>query len=119
MKTLLVFPIALSLLLVSGYTTMVHADEAVTFCDCVNKPIVTDAKHAACSKMIEAMGPQKSAIETRACRTNVPVPAGGPDVCFCMKSRSKDPEIRKTCQSKLEKLSDSQLMSKSRECIYK
>jgi len=119
MKAFLGIPIALILLLLSGYTTLVHADKGVTFCDCVNKPIVTDAKHTACSKMIESMGPQKSAIETRACRGNLPVPAGGPDVCFCMKSRSKAPELRKTCQSKLEKLSDSQLMSKSRECIYK
>jgi len=119
MKALLVIPIAISLLLLSGYTTMVHADEAVTFCDCILKPIVTDAKHAACSQMIESMGPQKMAGERRACLENVPVPAGGPDVCFCMKSRSKDPELRKTCRSMLKKLSDSQLMSKSRECIYK
>ena len=118
MKSNLVIPIAINLLLLSGYTTMAYADKAMTFCDCVNKPIVTDVKHAACSKMIESMGPQKSALESRACRANVPVPAGGPDVCFCMKSRSKDPELRKTCQSMLEALSDSQLMSKSRECIY-
>ena len=66
------------------------------------------------------MGPQKSAVESRACPANVPVPAGGPGGgCFCMKSRSKDPELRKTCQSMLETLSDSELMSKSRECIYK
>ena len=116
MKALLVIPIAISLLLLSGYTTMAHADKAVTFCDCVNTPIDTDTKHAACTKMIESMGPQKSASEARACRANLPVPAGGPDVCFCLRSRSQDPELRKTCQSKLEKLSDSQLMSKSREC---
>jgi hypothetical protein len=119
MKAFLGIPIALSLLLLPGYTTMAHAGEAVTFCDCILKPIVTDAKHAVCSKMIESMEPQKKAAERRACLENLPVPAGGPDVCFCMKSRSKDPELRKTCQSKLEKLSDSQLMSKSRECIYK
>ena len=119
MKPFLVISIAISLLLLSGHTTMAHADKAVTFCDCVNKPIVTDAKHAACSKRIESMGPQKLAVESRACLANVPVPAGGPDTCFCMKSRSKDPELRKNCQSMLETLSDSQLMSKSRECIYK
>ena len=119
MKTLLVFSIALSLVLISGYTTMAHADEAVTYCDCILKPIVTDAKHAACSQMTESMGAQERSAERRACLENVPVPAGGPDVCFCMKSRSKDPELRKTCQSMLESLSDSQFMSKSRECIYK
>ena len=116
MKALLVISISISLLLLSGYTTMLHAGETVTFCDCVNKPIVTDAKHAACSKMIETMGPQKSAEETRACLSNVPVPAGGPDVCFCLKYRGKDPGLRKTCQSKIEKLSESQLISKAREC---
>jgi hypothetical protein len=116
MKPFLVIPIAISLLLLSGHTTMAHADKVVTFCDCVNKPIVTDAKHAACSKMIESMGPQKSAVESRACLANFPVPAGGPDVCFRMRSRTKDPALRKTCQPKLEKLSNKQLMSKSREC---
>jgi len=119
MKTLLVIPIAMSLLLLSGYLNMAHADEAVTFCDCILKPIVTDAKHAACSHRIETMGAQKMAAERRACLENVPIPAGGPDVCFCMKSRSKDPGLRKTCQSMIETLSDSQFMSKSRECIYK
>jgi len=116
MKTLFVILIAISLLLLSGYTTMVHADESVTFCDCILKPIVTDAKHAACSQMMESMGAQKMAAERRTCLENVPVPAGGPDVCFCMKSRSKDPALRTTCRSILKTLSDSQMLSKSREC---
>ena len=123
MKTFLVIPIAMSLLLLSGYLTMAHAEDAVTYCDCILKPIVTDAKHAACSKMTESLGAQKKKQRKewhvlRIC----PFPAGGPDVCFCMKSRSKDPALRKTCRAILKTLSDSQMLSKSRECgleIYK
>ncbi len=119
MKSFFVALIVISFGLIAGYTTMAHADAAVTYCDCILKPIDTDAKHAACSKMTELLGAQERSAERRACLENVPVPAGGPDVCFCMKSRSKDPALRKTCQSMLKTLSNSQFMSKSRECIYK
>ncbi len=83
-------------MLVSTYMTMVHAAEVVMYCDCILKPIDTDTKHVACSQMIESLGSQERSVERRACLENVPVPAGEPDVCFCMKSISKDSELRKT-----------------------
>jgi len=79
------------------------SDANVTFCSCVNEPATTDSKAAACGAMLNALTPEEAARKTNACRQQVPIPAGGPDLCFCLKSSSTDPDVVKACQAILDK----------------
>lgn len=84
-----------------GDSVATAAGEAVDFCTCANEPIVTDARLKACSDLLESVSPEVAAGETMACRQDLPVPEGGPDLCFCVRTMSEDPEIHAACEALL------------------
>lgn len=88
----------------------------MSLCDCLTKPIDTDTKHAECSKIFETTEPAKMRAERSTCLATIPTPPGGADVCFCLRSRSREPAHMKTCKAILEKIPDSEFVHKSREC---
>lgn len=89
----------------------------VTFCSCVNEPITTDAKAAACGKLIDAIAPEQTAAKTVACRQQIPVPEGGPDLCFCLRSSPRDLETVQACEALIPKdITPRQLSAKVVEC---
>ncbi|HNP62669.1 MAG TPA: hypothetical protein PKH39_01980 [Woeseiaceae bacterium] len=100
-------------------TTVAGEDRSgeVDFCTCVNEPISTNARHKACSELMNSMTPEESATKTFACRAALPVPDGGPDLCFCLRTTTSDVEIHKACQAIIpEDMTPTQLTVKMAEC---
>ena len=94
-----------------------QAEGAVDFCTCVNEPISTGGRHKACSKLMDSMTPEESTTKTFACRAALPVPDGGPDLCFCLRTTTSDVEIQKACQAIIpEDMTPKQLTVKMVEC---
>lgn len=89
----------LSVLVISSALAYSAAATAqTTLCDCMNSPIDSDAKVAACNQIFAAQDPATAQQERTACR-NKPPPAGGPDICYCLFYRSSEPEVLEACQT--------------------
>jgi hypothetical protein len=106
----LLIPVFLAILAVlviacgdSGDSQVVQASEDagsdVDYCTCVNEPINTNARHKACSALINSMTPEETAAKAIACRESLPVPEGGPDLCYCLRTTTSDVEILKQCEA--------------------
>ena len=74
------------------------------FCRCANEGISNEAEAQACGALMEGLSDYEIAERTMRCRAEMPVPDGGPDLCFCMKTMSSDPEIRTACDAILDEL---------------
>ena len=93
------------------------ADVDITFCSCTNEPIRTDAKAKACGALMESVSPEEAAGKVMACREQLPVPEGGPDLCFCIRTMSRDPEIGKACEALLpENMSPAEMAKLAVDC---
>lgn len=92
------------------------AQAKYTLCDCVIHPPNTDAKLAACSRLIDSMDQGEMIRQTMACKNEVPVPEGGPDICYCMHGESEDPDVRGQCQALFEEIEHSDLIAITRRC---
>ncbi len=94
-----------------------NGDAEVTFCSCTNEPIRTSAKANACAALMEAVGPAEAASKAIACREQLPVPAGGPDRCFCLRTATQDPALQEACKAILpEDLTPRQMRDLIVEC---
>lgn len=91
----------------------------VTLCECVNEPIRTDEKALACGRLAESLGPQAVATETMKCRETLASPVDGPDICFCMRSNSQDPEIQQSCMALINTFSPNEMGTVLRDCARK
>ena len=94
-------------------------DADYSLCDCVNYPPTTDAKNAACSVIIDSMPVEEMVARSSECRKLISVPAGGPDICYCMTFDSDDPEVRQACANIVEDIDSNDLFSITRECAVK
>jgi hypothetical protein len=66
------------------------------------------------------MDPTEAAQQTLECTNLVPVPAGGPDFCYCLHASSDDPEIIAACQSIADGMADTtDLAAAIRSCAAK
>ncbi|MEO0996153.1 MAG: hypothetical protein AAFX58_01425 [Pseudomonadota bacterium] len=74
-------------------------DAEVTFCSCTNEPIRTSAKANACAELMEPISPAEAAGKAIACREQLPVPDGGPDLCFCLRTMTRDPALQEACSA--------------------
>lgn len=79
----------------------VAADGEVTFCSCANEPVQSGAKAKACAALMESVPQQEAVTRIMECREQLAVPADGPDLCFCVRTLSQDPEIRVACEALL------------------
>lgn len=75
------------------------AGGVVDYCTCVNEPINTNARHKACSDLVNSMTPEEAATKAFACRETLPVPAGGPDLCYCLRTTTRDVDILEQCKA--------------------
>jgi hypothetical protein len=90
---------------------------AVDFCTCVNEPLNTDARLKACGDLIDSMTPEETATRSIACREALPVPEGGPDLCFCLRTTTTDEEIMQACEALIpEDMTPMQLTRTLAEC---
>lgn len=99
--------------------TAVADDEAdeIDYCSCVNEPITTDAKAQICGNLMESMTPEESATRTFECRATLPVPDGGPDLCFCLRTTTTDPALAQACQALIpQNITPAELAAKMVEC---
>lgn len=69
------------------------------FCSCVNEPLDTSAKLAACGELMESMTPAENSRRTFECREALPVPKGGPDLCFCLRTATRDAALLEQCEA--------------------
>lgn len=100
-------------------TAIAGGDSAgtVDFCSCVNEPLNTDARLKACNTMMNSMTPEESATRTIECRETIPVPDGGPDMCFCLRTTTRDTAVLKVCEALIpEDMTPRQLTEKMVEC---
>lgn len=74
-----------------------------TFCDCANYPITSGDKARFCTDLMKTMSKEDVVTQTTSCRRSMPVPDGGPDVCFCLRTMTEDPELHATCEALVEK----------------
>ena len=89
----------------------------IDFCSCVNEPLNTDARLKACGAMMNSLTPTESATKTMACREALPVPEGGPDLCFCLRTTSRDAELMSACEALIpDDMTPLQLTRKTVEC---
>jgi len=70
----------------------------VTFCSCVTDVPTTSARLDACAALMDGKTPEDIAVEAMACRRSVPVPEGGPDLCYCMRAMNEDPTVMAMCE---------------------
>lgn len=84
----------------SGNTGMDEpAEHEVTLCSCVNEPPGPEAKVKACAALLDSMTQEQAVEESMACRAQLKMPDGGPDLCFCIKTMSQDPAVRAACEA--------------------
>ncbi len=100
----------------TGTGQSASGDAEYTFCDCVIHPPTTDAKAKACGDLIEAMGYEQTAVKSLECKKQIPVPAGGPDACYCMTANSDDPEVMQICEDLFEDISETEMFALTRTC---
>ncbi len=92
-------------------------DTEVDLCSCTNEPVSTSAKAQACGVLIESMTPREIAEKKVACRQDLPVPEGGPDLCFCLKTFTTDPVVAKACEAIIPKnITPEELVAKQVAC---
>ena len=104
----------ISVIIVAMIICTAHAE--MTLCDCMNKPMDTDAKIAECSAIFDGLDPESSREQKRACRKKPP-PAGGPDICYCLKASYTDqPKVAKKCEEILESISEKKFMEHLHNC---
>jgi hypothetical protein len=90
---------------------------AVDFCTCVNEPLNTDARLKACGDLMDSMTPEETATRSIACREALPVPEGGPDLCFCLRTTTTDADIMQACEALIpEDMTPMQLTRTIAEC---
>lgn len=95
----------------------VAAAGEIDFCSCVNEPLNTNARVKACGAMMNSTTPTESATKTMACREALPVPEGGPDLCFCLRTTSRDAELMAACEALIpDDITPLQLSRKTVEC---
>lgn len=75
----------------------------VTLCDCVTEISVTSARADACTALMAPMSPEELTVETMACREAVPVPEGGPDLCYCLSAIRADATVMGLCEDIIPK----------------
>jgi len=115
----LLSPLGLVVVSPMGYELNNVLGGEVTLCECVNEPIRTGEKALACGRLTESLGPQVVATETMKCRETLAPPAGGPDICFCMRSNSQDPEIQQACMALINTISPNEMGVVLRDCARK
>ena len=103
------------ILFLFGLIILPPALAEMTLCDCMNKPMNTDAKVAACTAIFDAQDPKTAHEERLACRDQLPS-SGEPDFCYCMKTSTRDENIYKKCQAIFEGISEAQMMKRVRDC---
>ncbi|MDJ0709667.1 MAG: hypothetical protein QNJ14_04715 [Woeseiaceae bacterium] len=74
----------------------------MTICDCANNLIASGEKARFCTELMTTMDPNEFVTQTMNCRKSMPVPEGGPDTCFCLKTMTEEPDMRATCKDLLE-----------------
>ncbi|GEM_PF-3379936 len=86
-----------------GTNQDVAADESsaggIDFCTCVNEPLNTDARLKACNDLMSTLTPEQNATKAIECREALPVPDGGPDLCYCLRTTTRDEEILAACEA--------------------
>lgn len=93
------------------------AQAEMKLCDCINSPMDTDAKVSECSAIFDALDPETSIEQRRACRKKTSPPAGGPDICYCLKASYTDqPKVMKKCEEIIEGVSEEKLIKHLRNC---
>tara|TARA_R110002096_G_scaffold154923_1_gene319113 strand:+ start:14720 stop:15082 length:363 start_codon:yes stop_codon:yes gene_type:complete len=89
----------------------------VDFCTCVNEPMTSNARVKACNNLVNAMTPEETVTKTFACRESLPVPDGGPDLCFCLRTTTRDREILEACQAIIpEDMTPMEMTTKKAAC---
>jgi hypothetical protein len=89
----------------------------IDFCSCVNEPLNTDARVKACNDMMNAMTPAENVTKSMACREKLAVPDDGPDLCFCLRTTSRDEELLAACEAIVpEDMSPRELANTIAEC---
>ncbi len=123
MKTLIALSLTLFLVACGGPgdpgTMLVNESAAadVTICTCVNEPISTDERANACNALMNSMSAEDIATETVACRSALPVPDGGPDLCFCLQVMTPTAEIAAACEDIIPKnITPTQMAAKVADC---
>lgn len=95
----------------------VAAAGEVTLCSCATDIPTTSARANACTALMEPMTPEELAVETMACRRTVPVPEGGPDMCYCMRAMNTDPTVMAMCEEIIpENMTPQEIGRKMVEC---
>ena len=77
-----------------------HAPVAATSenCVCVSGEMDADAEVRHCSPLLEAMSPGQ-VVDLKGRCSAKSVPAGGPDLCFCLTGFHTDPQMIKACEA--------------------
>jgi hypothetical protein len=89
----------------------------VDFCSCVNEPMTSNARVKACNDLTNSMTPEETVTKSFACRESLTVPEGGPDLCFCLRTTTRDREILEACQAIVpEDMTPMELTTKMVEC---
>lgn len=92
----------------------------VDFCSCVNEPLDTDARVKACGDLMNSMSPTESTERTMACRAALPMPEDGPDLCYCLRVISTDPDVAKACDALVsDDMTPRELVEKTNACANK
>lgn len=73
----------------------------VTFCSCANDPARSGARAQACAELMESVPQQEAVTRIMECREQLAMPGDAPDLCFCVRTLSQDPEIRAACEALL------------------
>lgn len=119
-------PVFLALIVVAcgesgGPPTAAAGDAAgdMDFCSCVNEPLNTSAKLAACGNLMESMTPEENARRAIECRESLPVPEGGPDLCFCLRTATRDVALLEQCEAIIpDDMTPRELTKKTVDCVY-
>lgn len=96
----LLVPVAIALLVMAcGSAEDDGVVAEIDFCSCVNEPLDTNARVKACGDLMNSLTPAENASKAMACRENLPVPEGGPDLCFCLRTTSRDVDLMAACEA--------------------
>ncbi len=100
MRTL-VFMLASMLIVACGDAgnSQTTASAEVDFCTCVNEPMTSNARVKVCNDLMNSMTPEETTTKSFACRESLPVPEGGPDLCYCLRTTTRDRELLEACQA--------------------
>lgn len=89
------------------------------FCSCVNEPMDTSAKLDACSELMDSMTMAENTQRTFECREALPVPDGGPDLCFCLRTATRDEALLEQCEAIIpDDMTPREMAVTSGRCVY-